>query len=646
MNADTAVPVNQLDQPSRGTENMNECLKTGFYPWCTQGRPAGSVGAFSLAVRRSTTPDYQGYYTVHQVAFGREAELGQVWTRMVFDKGGSASDDTNYMDWIRVDGGGQEGGMDPEEVKALLLSTGVGVCGYETGNVAVQSMSTTKVAAISYVAQWKVIAAQGTDGKWYNDWRLTEAVEPACWNDPEYLGERSSHGMTPYPGKPYLMNRSSDGHMLLGLWNGTDMVVLMDFDATLSRITNIEEKITPKIKTYSEASGTVEIDLSYDVVVADINIRNLPSSLNFSGSPASGHRTTVYIYNSDTSGIHRVPFSSDQASLYMVNGVDNAAYVAPNGFLRVDAVYMGTGGLKEIYLTLENNVGLLTGGRGEIFNDYANNEASGKYSHAEGYGTEALANYSHAQGYYTKVMNPHSAGGFAAGMYNFDKMPGGSFPHPHDLLFMFGIGTSEEDRKNALTITREGEVYILNIGGYDGTSITGATPLHKLVYKTAGLPTEEGGEIFNNYTQNVASGQYSHAEGHQTKATATCAHAEGYSTIASDDGAHAEGHRTEASGFYSHSEGGRTMASNKYEHAEGLLNKSNPGTRHSIGIGTEQKLPTIPEHIRRNAFEVMDNGDVYVFGIGGYDGTNTGTDGVQTLQEVISSILQSQNSGA
>ena len=119
-NADTAVPVNQLDQPSRGTENMNECLKTGFYPWCTLGRPAGSAGAFSLAVRRSTTPDYQGYYTVHQTAFGREAELGQVWTRMVFDKGGSASTETDYMEWIRVDGAG--GGMDPVTVRLSCRS--------------------------------------------------------------------------------------------------------------------------------------------------------------------------------------------------------------------------------------------------------------------------------------------------------------------------------------------------------------------------------------------------------------------------------------------------------------------------------------------------------------------------------------------
>jgi hypothetical protein len=37
-------------------------------------------------------------------------------------------------------------------------------------------------------------------------------------------------------------------------------------------------------------------------------------------------------------------------------------------------------------------------GTGEIFNDYTNNSASGKYSHSEGYGNVAEGNYSHVEG--------------------------------------------------------------------------------------------------------------------------------------------------------------------------------------------------------------------------------------------------------
>ena len=92
--------ISAMDQPTRGETNMNNCLQTGFYPWCTLGRPSGATGAFSLVVQRSTTADSSGYYTVQQTCYGRETELGQVWSRFVFTKSDGTSD---YMDWIRVD---------------------------------------------------------------------------------------------------------------------------------------------------------------------------------------------------------------------------------------------------------------------------------------------------------------------------------------------------------------------------------------------------------------------------------------------------------------------------------------------------------------------------------------------------------------
>lgn len=66
----------------------------------------------------------------------------------------------------------------------------------------------------------------------------------------------------------------------------------------------------------------------------------------------------------------------------------------------------------------------------------------------------------------------------------------------------------------------------------------------------------EGAEIFNDYREreydsneeptqgNIASGEYSHAEGDRTSATAGWAHAEGYKTVASGQVAHAEGGKT------------------------------------------------------------------------------------------------------
>ena len=91
-----------------------------------------------------------------------------------------------------------------------------------------------------------------------------------------------------------------------------------------------------------------------------------------------------------------------------------------------------------------------------------------------------------------------------------------------------------------------------------------------------------GAEIFNNYEYNIASGDYSHAEGDDTTASGPSSHAEGYGTIASANSSHAEGYGTIASGDCSHAEGefaeasgisahaeGNSTASGNYSHAEG-----------------------------------------------------------------------------
>lgn len=93
-----------------------------------------------------------------------------------------------------------------------------------------------------------------------------------------------------------------------------------------------------------------------------------------------------------------------------------------------------------------------------------------------------------------------------------------------------------------------------------------------------------------------------------------------------------------AKGNNSHTEGSSTMTNNDSEHAEGKYNVSNTGSTNaektisSIGIGTSNTA-------RKNAFEVMLNGDVYLLGIGSYDGTTI--TGASTLQSVISTASES-----
>ncbi len=81
--------------------NMDQCLEPGVYPWCTSGRPAGSTGAFTLLVKRTVDTDNNDYYVIEQTAYGREAELGQVWKRIIFYR--ADGKDTGFNAWRRID---------------------------------------------------------------------------------------------------------------------------------------------------------------------------------------------------------------------------------------------------------------------------------------------------------------------------------------------------------------------------------------------------------------------------------------------------------------------------------------------------------------------------------------------------------------
>ena len=158
---------------------------------------------------------------------------------------------------------------------------------------------------------------------------------------------------------------------------------------------------------------------------------------------------------------------------------------------------------------------------------------------------------------------------------------------------------------------------------------------------------------------NTVSGDSAHAEGQENTATHSAAHAEGRKTNATNNGAHSEGYYSDASGLASHvegwgsktyhniasgngshTEGVCTRSQNESEHAEGSANVSHKAsntygdagnTQHSIGIGTHYNSA-------KNAVEVMQNGDYYLIGVGGYQGTDTKVQNatIKTLQEVIS----------
>ena len=161
-------------------------------------------------------------------------------------------------------------------------------------------------------------------------------------------------------------------------------------------------------------------------------------------------------------------------------------------------------------------------------------------------------------------------------------------------------------------------------GGRGITVTTGAT----VDTVSFNLPISGGSgaeSVVENNTNNIAQGSGSHAEGIYTQANGQASHAEGRLSEANGNYSHAEGDGNNARGGYSHAEGTNTIASgdashtegistiayNKAEHASGKYNKSNTGstdadkTLFSVGNGTSTSA-------RHNAFEIRQNGDIYI----------------------------------
>ena len=126
--------------------------------------------------------------------------------------------------------------------------------------------------------------------------------------------------------------------------------------------------------------------------------------------------------------------------------------------------------------------------------------ASGDYSHAEGTSTRALYINAHAEGLDTTAgaANAHAegagtvtseVGGHVAGLYNAEVANG---------LFNFGIGSSNYKRKSAMIITKEGKVYFIDAGGYDGgTSIANAKSIQDILKDSGGVEIEQLDESFD-----------------------------------------------------------------------------------------------------------------------------------------------------
>ena len=310
--------------------------------------------------------------------------------------------------------------------------------------------------------------------------------------------------------------------------------------------------------------------------------------------------------------------------------------------------------------------------------------ASGVGSHAEGYYTNAIGRYSHSEGYQTTASgeNSHAEGSYATAIGDYSHAEGcltiaqnlaehaegvanvshkasnnngdaGNTQHSVGIAFNDYSGNF---RKNAFEIMQNGDAYLIGVGNYDGIHIKGETgapsgllTLQETVNgKQDALQVGNGIDITNN-TISALGYEYnsdinSITNGFECVASGLHSHSEGTACVAYGENSHAEGYQchTLDAAFASHAEGIETEAYNIGEHAQGKYNVSHQAniseTQHegntivSVGIGEGSD--------RKNAFEIMQNGDIYVYGLGNYNGTLTKTDdpAIMTLQDILKTI--------
>lgn len=222
--------------------------------------------------------------------------------------------------------------------------------------------------------------------------------------------------------------------------------------------------------------------------------------------------------------------------------------------------------------------------------------ASGDYSHAEGYYTTAGGYYSHAEGFNTTARNySHTEGYNTTASGNYSHAEGNSTIASGNSSHAEGSGTTAG-------------------GEYSHAEGSGATA-NGISSHAEGRATTAGGSCSHaEGSGTTASGLYSHAEGMATSASSSSSHAEGYLTQANGSRSHAEGQNAIANGSRSHAEGYVTQANNQSEHASGQYNVSSSAsttfgdsgnTLFSVGNGTASNA-------RHNAFEIRQNGDIYL----------------------------------
>ena len=138
--------------------------------------------------------------------------------------------------------------------------------------------------------------------------------------------------------------------------------------------------------------------------------------------------------------------------------------------------------------------------------------ASGDYSHAEGAGTTASGENSHAEGSNTHASNPAE---HAEGKYNISNQNipakirdilSTSDPHPTtNTIHSIGIGDVNNE-KNAVEVMDSGDVYIKDVGGYDGTNPAASDTLQNTL---SSMQDDINSSVKSSFITNIWKGTQS-----------------------------------------------------------------------------------------------------------------------------------------
>jgi hypothetical protein len=148
------------------------------------------------------------------------------------------------------------------------------------------------------------------------------------------------------------------------------------------------------------------------------------------------------------------------------------------------------------------------------------------------------------------------------------------------------------------------------------------------------------GSLSQGLAGNIATGEYSHAEGSITKAIGEYSHAEGDFTEASGNYSHAEGQNTMTlvSAQYSHAEGNNTIAAANHQHVQGQWNvTSSIPAAFIVGNGTDNNNRSNLIYAHDSTVEITGSLEVN----GGITGSLFGT--ATTASYVSGSVFTSTN---